>query len=640
MSAIWGAISLIKTALPKEISTVLFDAYRDCAIDRTEELCENHIYMGCGIQYFTKEAELEQLPCKYEKNWFTADVVLDNRVELINKLGINTDETSLIPDGRILQLMYQRHGNDCLNHLLGAYTFVNYCETSNQIDVVIDALGNRSVYYTIYKDVFYFSSLLLPLAKLTNAALNDRWLSDFIAMDHVVMINEAEETPYDGIYRVAPAHHLTIKDGIIHKERYWYPQKTVKELRLPSDEEYEKAFREVYFEAVRCTMRYNEKSPLSAMLSGGYDSTSVVAIASKLIKKDEKILTYTSVPLNDYKVLEDDYYVENESELVQKTAEYLGNLDPNFVDMSDIDVWNERSVQLKNIELPYKASQNLLWMTECMRQARQKGSGIMLTGSYGNTSVSFVEMDWYFIDLLTHFHFIKAESELTKFQRSLHFDKKYARKQILKSLIMAIKKAYIKETRKEQICRQSFILDSVVSKMNVLPRIDRFNRNYQKAMFRRKVQRALRTQDIELRQIGELEEKMSLMTGVLLRDPTRDKRVLEFCLSIPFNQFQKGGEERRLISVYLKDIMPPHILSKKILGKQSADFQYRLSLRWNEIRDEWMRNYQNTHSRYVDTIAAYEDLQKKPDINDYEKFDLVRHYYTQILLEFETNHKE
>lgn len=637
MSAIWGAISMNKKALPKEISAVLSAAYQNCVIDRVEELTDNGIYMACGIQYFTSEAEREQLPVRKDGVWFTADVVLDNRDELMNHMQIPVEEQNTLPDGEILRRIYQKEGNNCLNDLLGAYAFVNYREQDQRVDIVIDCVGTRVVYYTLYQDVLYFSSLLAPLAKITKARLNDRWMVDFLALDYLAMINEAVETPYENIYRIAPNYRLVCENGKLSNVRYWDPVKTVRKLKLKSDEDYKEAFRNLFFEAVQSMMRYDERHQLSAMLSGGYDSTAVVSVASRhLTSKKDKIFTYTSVPLASYSVKEDHVFMEDETESVRETADFLGNLEPYFIDMPGVDGWNGRFEAMRNIEMPYKSPQNLLWMPECMKQARLKGSRIMLTGSYGNTTISFTEFKRYMNELLLRFRFVKFEQELNQFQKVMNFDKRYARKRIIKDLLKSKWKAVKIEKNKKVLFKNSYARNEMLQKTNAASRMRHLNKRYIKAAYNHRIQKFLINQETALRQIGEIEEKFTLYTGVLLRDPTRDKRILEFCMSLPISQFIKDGEERRLVSVYLKDIMPPSVLNSGLKGKQSADFCYRLSLRWDEIRREWMTNYRETaDSLYVDTQTALHDLEEKPDIGQYRQFDLVRHLYTQLLLDFE-----
>ena len=53
MSAIWGAVNLTGGEIAKEEIRLLKAAFAKCRIDRYEEICTQHIYMGCGIQTTT-----------------------------------------------------------------------------------------------------------------------------------------------------------------------------------------------------------------------------------------------------------------------------------------------------------------------------------------------------------------------------------------------------------------------------------------------------------------------------------------------------------------------------------------------------------------------------------------------------------
>lgn len=147
---------------------------------------------------------------------------------------------------------------------------------------------------------------------------------------------------------------------------------------------------------------------------------------------------------------------------------------------------------------------------------------------------------------------------------------------------------------------------------------------------------------LSLRQIGEVATKHSLATGVLLRDPTKDKRVIEFCMSLPASQFCKDGQERRLVSEYMRHLMPPHILSQsQKKGRQSADYAFRISKNWEEIRSQWLGTYKKClDSAYVDCAMARKELLERPSLEQYSVFDLTRHIYTLFILEYETHVKK
>jgi asparagine synthase (glutamine-hydrolysing) len=104
--------------------------------------------------------------------------------------------------------------------------------------------------------------------------------------------------------------------------------------------------------------------------------------------------------------------------------------------------------------------------------------------------------------------------------------------------------------------------------------------------------------------IGAVETKLSLANRITIRDPSRDKRVLEFCLSIPSNQFVKDGNERNLLRRATKGILPDRIRTNiSTRGVQSADWIQRLTPDWNQIRSE------------MDEVLATKEIEKYVDMN-------------------------
>ena len=159
MSAIWGAIHLKKGCLPDTVLE-MEKPYRTSVIDRYESEKEQSVYMGCGIQYFTPEAKKERLPIVQDGIYFDADVVLDNREEICERLDMEWDEAVTMPDGEILFRFYKRYGAKCLNHILGVFSMVYYDAEKNRVELAIDATGDRCLYYKIENDIFYYSTLL------------------------------------------------------------------------------------------------------------------------------------------------------------------------------------------------------------------------------------------------------------------------------------------------------------------------------------------------------------------------------------------------------------------------------------------------------------------------------------------------
>lgn len=628
MSAIWGVIDFSGKSIEETTKQVFRECYSKCVIDRTEEVSREHVYMGCGIQYFVPQAHQEHLPVAEENTFFTADVVLDNKAELEQKLGF---AQNTCPDGEVLYRLFRQEGKQCLNDLLGAYGFVCYDSAEQKVELVLDAVGNRCFYYCVDQERFYFSTLMEPLVKLyPKVRCNDRFLADFLAMDHLFMVNEPEETPIQGIYRLAPAQYVCYDGSRIVKERYWNPIEKSGKHQILRDEEYKERFRALWQQAVKDVLRTEDE--VSILLSGGLDSTAVAAVAAPYLKEQGKTLySYTSVPMKGYAAVEDSFRVEDETLDVLKTAEYYGNISPEFIDLHGKSSWELLMEEFRLIEMPLKSVQNCEWMCESMRRAYQNHSRLILSGGYGNTTISNSTLTVYMNTLYQSKKRKQLETELKQFGLNMRFNCKYAKQQIYQE-------THTKPENSSFPYGHSYVNRAIADQVGSDTRIHEINRRAVRSNTEYAVYREYFAYWIALRQIGEINTKHSLATGVLLRDPTKDKRIIEFCAGLPMEQFCKNGIDRRLVKEYLADLMPPHVFSFTKKGVQSADLAFRFQKDWEKTRLEWMEIYDRySDSRYVDTAYAKLDLVVNQDVTQMKNFDLVRHMYTIMVLQYEND---
>ena len=139
----------------------------------------------------------------------------------------------------------------------------------------------------------------------------------------------------------------------------------------------------------------------------------------------------------------------------------------------------------------------------------------------------------------------------------------------------------------------------------------------------RKKYLAFVTDKIRFRQVGDATTKMSLCTGVLRKDPTMDPRVIEFCYSLPTEQFNKGCCPRRLIYEYFKDYLPKDLLQPNLpRGRQSADVGRRLHNSWEEIYAEMTADFSERND-IIDVEKAQQILEcckEKQELTDIERF--------------------
>ena len=165
------------------------------------------------------------------------------------------------------------------------------------------------------------------------------------------------------------------------------------------------------------------------------------------------------------------------------------------------------------LEVPCKAVLNLPWMYESYRLAAQKDCGILLSGQYGNITISYGDFRSLFLTLLHQGRIKELVREINVYSRKY----RRSRKRIWRDLLTA-------EAGGDHEAVSRYMYDKSA-----------------------------------LRQIGEYEVKLSLATGVVPRDPTRDKRLIALVLSLPVEQFTHAGQERRLVRQCLQGLSLIHI---------------------------------------------------------------------------------
>jgi asparagine synthase (glutamine-hydrolysing) len=291
------------------------------------------------------------------------------------------------------------------------------------------------------------------------------------------------------------------------------------------------------------------------------------------------------------------------------------------------------------LEFPHKTTQNILWIAETMHSARKDGSRILLTGEYGNLSISLDTASHYFVELLNKKKFITFLREYCLFARAS--DISLARK--IKNALRDVYKHFAKKTvagfNYERIIGNSFVFADFLQKNGFSTRLAEYADDMAAALTDYSKMKNFLVSDITLSQLGIHSTKLSLLTGVITRDPAKDKRLVELMVRLPVSQFTRDGIIRRIVREYMKNDMPSHVMDVTRKGIQSADKVARLIPHWGRIYKEMAEIFENnTNSAYVDCRKALHELEKIKDTPQHMKvhkmFNLLILQYTAIALEF------
>ncbi|WP_139906047.1 asparagine synthase-related protein [Clostridium thermarum] len=576
--------------------------------DKSDFLDRGQIFFGCGVQINTVESKFEILPF-YDSHAalaITADAIIDNRDELMDLLNLRAG-SEVITDSQIILAAYMKWGNRCCEYLVGDFAFAIWDENNRRLFCARDHVGKRSLYYCMEDNVFMFCTVMRPILELISSGktLNEKWISDFLTIEGVVHEIDIHETVYKNIYQVPPAHYITVTTEGYAVKRYWFPEK-IKSLALKSDCEYIETFRNIFQLSVKCRLR--SEGNVAIMLSGGLDSSSVAALSAiELGQKGKSLEAFTSVPILGYRDYLPQSLIADESEFIEELKKKYSNININYCRAEGKNSITDMDRFIETFEQPYKMIDNLFWIDDILSKAKDKGCKVLLDGQLGNFTISYGNYITHIYTLLKKCKFISVYREINGYSRFYRIERKLLFKKMFLRVIKSIKllETFTVGKRKEEP-----VLAAVNSELSKAwkskKRAQKLGYNVHKnKIYDFKEMRNFITNMVLFSHMGSLETKHSLSTGLIKRDPTRDKRVIEFCLSLPPSQFVSGGRERILIRRAMEGILPDKIrLNYRVRGKQSADWIQRMESEWVSTSAEITEMLQD------DSIKKYLDVDK------------------------------
>ena len=226
---------------------------------------------------------------------------------------------------------FEEYGTNCLEHLRGMFAFAIWDKTDESLFIARDRVGKKPLFYSLTKNgEFVFGSELKSLLKNDNVSRE----IDFSALDSYLTFGYVPEEfcIFKEVRKLQPGHFLTYKNGEIKTEKYW-DFTYAKPVEIKTEAEYIEELQRLIKEAVK--IRLVSEVPLGAFLSGGVDSSTVVAMMSQLL--DVPVKTF-SIGFN-----EDSF---NELKFARMAADHFKTehhefiVTPDLVEIIDDLVWH------------------------------------------------------------------------------------------------------------------------------------------------------------------------------------------------------------------------------------------------------------------------------------------------------------
>jgi len=218
--------------------------------------------------------------------WVVCNGEIYNFVELRKELENKGHIFSSASDTEIIIHLYEEKGIDCLQDLRGMFAFALWDVKQKSLFLARDRLGKKPLVYSFDPKGLLFASEIRSLLfdpelsrEIDNTAIHHYLTYGYIASPRTVFSN---------IKKLPPAHYLVFKNNAIEIKKYW-DLSYQKKLAYGSLEEYQEHFYNLFYESIK--MRLRSDVPFGAFLSGGIDSSLVVAVMSKIL--DQPVKTFS-----------------------------------------------------------------------------------------------------------------------------------------------------------------------------------------------------------------------------------------------------------------------------------------------------------------------------------------------------------
>ena len=182
-------------------------------------------------------------------------------------------------DTEVILAAYIKWGKDCLKHLNGMFALAIWDKKNETLFVARDRLGVKPFYYHYDGETFVFAS---EIRSLLHSGLTPRKIDRYAVRDFLVFQSVyAPFTIVKDIFQLMPGECATISAKGFEKSLYWSIEKPSCNIEIPTDAQTaQKKVRELL--TVSIERRMISDVPLGAFLSGGIDSSAVVALMSEV----------------------------------------------------------------------------------------------------------------------------------------------------------------------------------------------------------------------------------------------------------------------------------------------------------------------------------------------------------------------
>lgn len=454
-------------------------------------------------------------PMSYLNNRYTITFngEIYNYIELKKQLETKGFKFSSNSDTEVLLALYADKREDCLNDIDGMFSFAIWDEEEQSLFCARDRFGEKPFHYYHNDQTFMFGSEIKELFE--GGALkeiNYKKLQQFLNGAYIINGNE---TFFNSIKTLPPAHFITIKNGQISIQNYWKIDTTQKSNL--DETSINQKFLTLFKTSVQRRLRSDVN--VGSSLSGGLDSSAVVSVVDQIKEKNQKFNTY-SARFHDPTKDEGKWI-----DLIEKSKD----IQRNDIFLDEGLITNALKKIIYHHEIPV-VSTSVFAQYSVMQLAKQKGSVVLLDGQGADEYLAGYDQYKYYI-----------------------FNELY-KKGLFKDFLDE-KKAYKKHYGQPIRLGYLFLIDPILKIFNIKRELYKKGGNLKERLAHDLV--------TILPELLHYADRNSMAFSIEVRLPFLFHELVEFVLTLPNKHLYSMGYTKKVLREALKGIVPQEILDRK-----------------------------------------------------------------------------
>ncbi len=452
-------------------------------------------------------------------------------------------------DTEVVLRAYEAWDESAVQRFNGMFAFAVWDGPRERLYAARDRLGIKPFVYTERDGAFAFSSEVASLLRsgLVDGRLDAAAIDAYLAYLYV----PHPETIFEGVRQLGPGESLTWQRGRVRTESYWRPE------YRPTESWRIETAAEAYADLLRDAVRLQRVSdvPLGAFLSGGIDSTSVVAFLAESSATPIKTFTIGfddgEADERDFARLAAGHFMTHHTERVMQpdlatmSAELVRHFGEPFADSSAVPTWL------------------------VSRLARDQVT-VALSGDGGDEL--FAGYTWLHMALRSGTYATLPRTLRTLVDAGLRLAPRSAwwnkvRRFSTDALLSPRERLRRRETCFSADARAALYVPALAR--SVASRaVDRFGEHWDRSTALSAEDRML-SQDLRMYLPDDVlakVDRMSMAASLEARVPLLDHRIVEFAATVPFEMKYNGSQSKRLVKLALKGMVPEKLLEQRKRG--------------------------------------------------------------------------